>query len=174
MDNALRQLMTLLILSVILGLGVNLVSPNRIDFIGNWRDVSTGNKPIVPPEHESGDPPFISLNVAQMLHSQKGTLFIDARDVEEFECGTIPGSISVPFDYLPEEDLAGYFDSVLSTGPPFHEIVTFCSGEECDLSLHLARNLDAFGHSNLSIFFGGSREWEKAGLSIERRMECAE
>ena len=134
MDNMFRQTIKLLILAAILGLAVNVVSPNRIDFIGTWRDVATGNEPIVPPESEPGDPPFISLNVAQMLHSQKGTLFIDAREIEEFQCGTIPGSICVPFDYLPEEDLQGYFDSVFASAPPFKEIVTFCSGEECDLS----------------------------------------
>jgi len=174
MGTVLRQSIILLILAAVLGLGVNLVSPNRISYVGKWHDLTFGNEPIVPPESEPGDPPFISLNVAQMLHSQEGTLFVDTRDVEEFECGTIPGSISVPFDYLPEEDLEGYFDSVFAGPAALGDIVTFCSGEECDLSLHLARNLTAFGYGNVSIFFGGSREWEKAGLEVERRHECGE
>lgn len=174
MGTVLRQTIILLVLSVILGLGVNLVSPTRISYVGEWHDLAFGNEPVVPPENEPGDAPFISLNVAQMLHNQDGILFVDSREVEEFECGTIPGSINIPFDYLPDENLEEYFDSVFGGPTSSREMVTFCSGEECDLSLHLSRNMIALGYSNIFIFFGGSREWENAGLEVERRRECEE
>lgn len=140
--------------------------------IGHYRDLSNSDGPIIPPETQKGDPPFIDINVAQLEHSDGKTLFIDARDPEDFECGTIPRSINIPFDYLPDGDLAPYFDSTMGGVAKNHPMIVFCSGEECDLSLHLARNLQAIGYSNVAIFFGGSREWEKFGLDMERRRQC--
>lgn len=164
-------MLLLLLLSVVVSLGVNAVSSHRIDLIGEYRDLSNSDGPVVPPTAEPGDPPFIDVNVAQMEHAAGQALFIDARNLEEFECGTIPGSISIPFEALPEGDLAPYFDSVLAA-PQDRMLIVFCSGEECDLSLHLARNLRLLGYTNIAIFFGGAREWEKFGLEIERRKQC--
>jgi rhodanese-related sulfurtransferase len=165
------QLLLLLLLSVILSLGVNAISPNGIDLIGKYRDLTNSEGPIVPPTAEADDPPFIDINVAQMEHAAGQALFVDARNPEEFECGTIPGSINVPFEALPEGDLAPYFDSVLAVSKD-RMLIVFCSGAECDLSLHLARNLQLKNYTNIAIFFGGAMEWEKFGLDVERRKQC--
>jgi 3-mercaptopyruvate sulfurtransferase SseA len=170
-----KQASFILIASAVIGLGLNLVRADRIPYVGQWRDVQTGEGPITPPASEPGDPPFVTIDGVQVDFNSGSALFIDAREPEEFECGTIPGSVSIPFEYLPEtEDLTLYFDSTL--GSPSHDqrIVVFCSGDECDLSVHLARNMQAVGYSNLAIFFGGSREWERFGLPMERRQECGE
>jgi rhodanese-related sulfurtransferase len=166
------QAVRILIISAILGLGVNAFSPNKIPYVGEYRDISTGDEPIIPPSAGEGDPPFIAIDVAQMEFSLKQALFVDARLPEEFNCGTIPGSVNVPFEQLPEGDLAAHLDSLLGHVPKDRHLVVFCSGEECDLSLHLARNFQQFGYTNLSIFFGGAREWEKAGMELERREKC--
>ena len=167
-----RQTIILLLISTVAGLGFNLVSPNKVDFIGAYRDLSGDDKPVVPPSAQPGDPAFISINEAQIAHETSKTLFVDARTVEEFDCGTIPRAINLPFESLPEGDLKPYFDSALAVAKDF-PIITFCSGEECDLSLHLARNLKVTGYTNVSIFFGGAREWEKQGFDMERRKQCA-
>jgi rhodanese-related sulfurtransferase len=99
-------------------------------------------------------------------------MFIDAREPEEFECGTIPGSVNIPFEYLPEHDVEAYIDSALGGILKDHPVIIFCSGEECDVSLHLGRNMQQMGYENISIFFGGAREWQKFGLEIERRIPC--
>ena len=168
-----KQTIILLVLAAVIGLGANLVSPNNIDYIGAYRNLSGSEGPVIPPEAEENDPPFIDINVAHLEHSTHRTIFIDARDEEEFDCGTIPGSINIPFDYLPDGDLKLYFDSCLGHVAYDQPIVVFCSGEECDLSLHLARNLADYGYSNVAIFFGGSREWERFGLEMERRKDCS-
>ena len=168
----LKQVVTILVLAAILSLGVNLFSPSKIAYVGQYRSISTGNDPIVPPAVAPGDPPFIAIDVAHLEFNTQSALFVDAREPEEFACSTIPGSINIPFDYLPEDNLGQYFDSALGGISKDHPIITFCSGEECDVSLHLARNLQAFGYTNVSIFFGGSREWEKSGLAMERRADC--
>jgi 3-mercaptopyruvate sulfurtransferase SseA len=169
----LKQFLALLLLAVIIGMTINAVSPNGIPLIGKYRTMSSGDGPIVPPSAQPGDPPFINISQAQMEFEVGGSVFIDARNPEEYVCGTIPGSINIPFESLPDGDLGKYFDSVLSGSAHDKTLVVFCSGEECDLSLHLGRNLYAYGYRNVFIFFGGSREWEKFGLEIERRAECA-
>jgi rhodanese-related sulfurtransferase len=169
-----RQLVYLAALSVVLGLVANTVSPNKIPIVGNYRELSGSDSIVVPPSAQPGDPPYISLEVALLDFGGGKAIFVDAREVEEWKCGTIPGAVSVPFEYLPEGDLSLYFDSVLSSAAKDTPIITFCSGEECDLSLHLARNLQAVGYTGVKIFFGGSREWEKQGLEVERRAKCDE
>ncbi|HWR83467.1 MAG TPA: rhodanese-like domain-containing protein [Candidatus Deferrimicrobium sp.] len=167
-----KQAAILVLLAAILGLGVNLVSPNKIAYVGSYRTLSGGNDPIVPPAAAPGDPPFIGLDVAQLEFNAGGAVFIDARETEEFDCGTIPGAVNIPFEHLPDLPLAPYFDSALSGAGKDQHLITFCSGDECDLSLHLSRNLQACGYNRLSIFFGGAREWENAGLPVERRRHC--
>lgn len=169
-----RQMVSLLVMATLLGLGVNLFSPNRIDYIGKYRSLSSGGGPITPPSAAPGDPPFIGVDVAELEYSHDNAIFVDSREPEEFRCGTIPGSINIPFEHLPEENLGTYFDSCFSGADKNHLIIVFCSGEECDLSLHLGRNLNSFGYRNVFVFFGGSREWEKFDLEIERRVDCGE
>lgn len=169
---AFKQAVILLILAAVIGLGSNQFHPNSISYIGDYRDLSSGDGPVVPPTAEAGDPPFIAIDVAQMEFVGGQTTFIDARDPEEFYCGTIPGSVNIPFEYMPDENLAAYIDSALSGAPKDQALITFCSGEECDLSLHLARNLKDLGYTNIAIFFGGSREWENNDLEMQRSPEC--
>lgn len=169
-----KQVVILLFLSIALGVVVNFISPNKIPFIGEYRELSSGDGPIIPPTASEGDPPFIAVDVAELEFSLKSAIFVDARDFEEFVCGTIPGSFNMPFEYLPEENVESYVDSVLQQAPKDASIIIFCSGEECDLSLHLARNLQDFGYTNLSIFFGGAREWENFDLVLERGEQCGE
>ncbi len=169
-----KQAVILLLLAVILGLGVNVVSPTRIAYVGEYRSITKGGEPVIPPDADPGDPEFIALDMAIMDHQAGDVIFIDARDPEEFACGTIPGAINIPFDYLPDGDLRPYLDSAMSYPEEGQRIITFCSGEECDLSLHMGRNLQAEGYTNIAIFFGGAREWELAGLEMERREKCDE
>ncbi len=171
---AFKEALIIILIAAVLALLVNAVSPSRIPYLGQYRDLHSDDGPVVPPTSEPGDPPFIAIDVAELDFSMKAAVFIDAREIDEFECGTIPGALNIPFDCLPEGDLGPYFDSCLAGLGRGTRLVTFCSGEECDLSLHLARNMQAVGYSNLAIFFGGAREWERFGLDMERRRQCAD
>ncbi len=171
---AIKQAFYILVISAVIGFGLNLVRADRIPWVGQWRTLHTGEGPVKPPDPEPGDPPFVTIDQAQLEFNSGGTIFVDARDPEEFDCGTIPGSVSIPFDYLPEGALAPFFDSCFGGIPYDSRIIVFCSGDECDLSIHLARNLQAEGYTDLAIFFGGAREWERFGLPMERRVECGE
>lgn len=167
-----RQLIVILILSTVLGLGLNAISPNSIAYFGKYRSISSGNHIIVPPNADVGDPPFIALDLAELEFNTGKALFIDCGKTSDFECGTIPGSINIPFESLPAENLGNYLDSALGGCPKDKLLIPFCSGEECDLSLQMARNLQALGYTNLAVFFGGSREWDKFGLGLKRSTDC--
>jgi rhodanese-related sulfurtransferase len=46
------------------------------------------------------------------------------------------------------------------------EIVAYCHGTSCDLSIHLAQKLAEQGYTDVKVFFGGWPEWKKAGYPI--------
>jgi rhodanese-related sulfurtransferase len=167
-----KQLVYIFLLTLIIAFGVNQIRSDSIPLIGEWRDLQTGEGPIVPPSAQEGDPKFISIDDAVGEFGRGRAHFVDARNPDEFECGTIPHSINVPFDSLPVSGVDKFIDSCLGGMAKDAYIVVFCSGEECDLSLHLARNMQQYGYKNLQIFFGGAREWEKFEMPIEKRREC--
>lgn len=171
-----RQIAFVLVGATFIALAVNSISPNGIAVIGDYPEIDTSRtKPVVPPEADEGDPPYISYAVAKLDHNDGRAIFVDSRDSAEYTCGTIPGAINIPFEYMPEDDdLGPYFDSALAGAARDNRIVVFCSGEECDLSVHLARNLIIYEYSDLVIFFGGSREWKRFSGDLERRPECGE
>jgi rhodanese-related sulfurtransferase len=167
-----RQAILILVISAVFGAAVNVVSPNKIPLVGKYRQLANGEGVVRPPDSQAGDPPFIDLTIAQLEFGAHSSIFVDARLRDEFDCGTIPGATNIPFEDLPEEHIDTYLDSALNHAGKDTPLIAFCSGEECDASLYLGRNLALNGYTRISIFFGGAREWEKAGLEMERRKQC--
>lgn len=159
-----KQIIILLAISTILGIASNLFSGNGIAFVGDWPSlISESDSIIKPPSAEEGDPPFISLDEAAGKYQDKNVLFIDARDPEDFELAHIKGAVSIPYEYL-EDD----WDAMSSGIPEDRPLVIYCSGSECELSLLLGREMAYQGYKSIFIFYGGWREWEHAGLPVER------
>lgn len=75
----------------------------------------------------------ITLPVAHTYYQEESHLFVDARSVEEFEGGHIPGALSLPFEEL-EEHFDALEQVLLSEKP----VVVYCSNRECDDALYLA------------------------------------
>ncbi len=162
MKTRLKQASLLIIISLVIGLVVNNISGWGIPIIGSWPSLSGSATVVVPPSAEEGDPPFISLDEAAAKYQTPGVIFIDAREPEDYEHGHITGALSLPYDYL--ED---YWDNVLTDKAIQQEFVIYCSGSECESSLFLGREMAFKGFKRISIFYGGWREWEKAGLPVE-------
>lgn len=157
-----KQALIITILAIIIALGVNTVSNNRIPFFGSWPSITGSDSVVVPPSAEEGDPLFISLDEAASKFQLKRVLFIDAREPEDYNLGRIRGSINLPYDYL--ED---YWDDVAPSLSKEKGFVIYCSGSECESSLFLGRDMAYEGFKNIYIFYGGWREWKRAGLPIE-------
>ena len=162
MINRIKQAVIIVLFGAILAFIVNLASGQRIPFIGDWPSISGSDSVAVPPSASEGDPPFISLDEAAARYQMPGTLFIDAREPEDYDLDHIRNAINIPYDYI--ED---YRDQLMGI-PIKQEVVIYCSGTECELSLLLGREMQAMGYQKLYIFYGGWREWEKAGLPMSK------
>jgi len=162
MKDGIKQAVVIILISVIAAFGVNYFSSNGIAYVGNWPSVSGSDSIAVPPSADEGDPPFISLDEAAAKYQSSDIVFIDARDPEDFDYAHIKGAISIPYDYL--ED---YWKAESTGIPKNNEIVIYCSGAECESSLFLGREMVYQGYTNIMVFYGGWREWERAGLPIE-------
>lgn len=164
MRRLLAQVTFLVAASLVLGLGRNVVVPGRIPWVGDWavKDsiaAAIGANPLAkPPSAQEGDPPFLSLSEALAKHYDPNVIFVDAREPEEYEQGHISGAVLLPFDWFDD-----YWPLVKDKLPRDREIVTYCSGAECESSLFLARYMRELGYEKISIFYGGWLQWQQYG-----------
>lgn len=108
------------------------------------------------PEEGFKEPKAIKIDFAYKLYKQ-GFKFIDARPVEEFAEGHIKGAVNIPF-YGSEN-----YESVLNKIPKDQIVVTYCNGDDCDLSILLGDELFKKGYKKVYVFFGGWNDWLEKG-----------
>jgi 3-mercaptopyruvate sulfurtransferase SseA len=168
------QIVILLLIGILLGVANNLVSPNRIPWIQEYRDASTITQSDTvwhPFSWEpSTDTAFKLLNteMAYRKFVNERVVFIDARSAEEYAEGHIQGAHNIDFEYADDQTFNMQIDSLKKLAGPSDPIITYCSGTECDASLQLARYLsDTEGFDNIHIFFGGWTFWTENDLPIE-------
>ena len=97
----------------------------------------------------------IKLDFAKALFD-KNYQFIDARDVSDYQAGTIKGAINISYHHLDENQ--GKINSLKKDAV----YVVFCSAS-CDVSIDLSYAMAKQGFTKLYIFHGGWDEWQKAG-----------
>ena len=159
MNGRLTQALVLVVIAVAVAFITNSARDENLALVGNWPSISGSDSIIVPPSAEEGDPPFISLDEAAAKFQTPEVIFIDARYPEDYAEGHIRGAINLPY-----EELDQYWDKVAPTIPKDRPVVVYCSGEECELSLMLAREMVVKGWKDIYVFFGGWREWQKSKL----------
>lgn len=191
-----KNIITVIVVSIILGFTYNFLNPNGIPFIKEERilqfeddlnnDLNSGSIEILEKtideekqvqnytggesteekikneiEPAFAEPIAIKLARAYELYNQNVT-FIDARTKEEFAEGHIKNSINIPF-YDSEK-----YETLLKSLDKNKTIVTYCSGEDCDLSIMLGDELFGKGFKRVYIFYGGWNDWLEAGYPIEK------
>ena len=114
-----------------------------------------------PLSYEEGDS-LLTLEDAYNLYLDGEAIFLDARDPFEYEEGHIKGAVNLPFDWMEE-----YWEDVRPLLNPDKEIIAYCGGIDCELSLFLARDLKYQGFEKSYIFFRGWQIWNEAGLPVE-------
>jgi 3-mercaptopyruvate sulfurtransferase SseA len=110
----------------------------------------------------------ISVEEAAELFDVGMAQFVDARLEVDFREGHIPHSLNLPFSAfasgMPEE-----LDRRLAEQEWLTELTTvvYCEGGDCDSSKLVARQLVAFGFSDVRIIGAGFPEWRNQGLPVE-------
>ena len=106
------------------------------------------------------EPLSINLKQAYSLY-KKNTLFIDAREPEDYRLAHIKNAINLPMDHFDD------YKYMLEKIGKDQSIVTYCAGTDCDLSIVLSNVLYDMGYKKLYIFFGGWNEWFNAKYPTE-------
>ena len=114
--------------------------------------------------YQAGEPEWsaknyleIGLPVVQGIFKNNSAVLMDARPYAKYMAGTIPGALFMSDDEV--EKLQGRLPSDKAT-----PIVTFCEGYACVKSHNLAKKLQDFGYTKISVYAGGYPEWKEAGM----------
>jgi rhodanese-related sulfurtransferase len=144
---ALRDAAIVVALSAALSLGLNSVrSSGRIPLVAKQPyDV------IVPcPEHQGS---AAAITAAQLATGEKGLVLVDGRDRAAYAAWHLPGSLSLPYDYL-EPPTVESVKQLLRTRA--RRVVIYGDGENPDSGEQLARELNRKGVKNVSFVAGGA------------------
>jgi len=110
------------------------------------------------------------LEVLEFLQTGTG-LLVDGRVRTEYEEGTIPGAISVPYteaaDRLGEFGCEVDFDGWICEGD-VPNVILFCNGPWCGQSPTAARRMIEAGYPAEHIYYyrGGMQNWNMLGLTV--------
>ncbi len=110
------------------------------------------------------------LEVLEFLKSGEA-LLVDGRIRPQFEEGTIPGAISIPYneaaDRLGELGCEVDFDGWICEGE-IASVVLFCNGPWCGQSPTAARRMieAGFPAENIYYYRGGMQNWNGLGLTV--------
>lgn len=90
-------------------------------------------------------------------------LLIDARNVDLYLQGRLPGARSLPWG-----EINARLEAFLGEQPFDRPLVAYCSGYSCEDSFLLAQRLMAAGYRDVRVYEGGLPEWQDAGLPVEK------
>lgn len=182
---SLIRIFWIILVSILISFVYNHFNPNGLNLIRDervliWEDSSaldnsekdsllieknfssnTGELTLNEMNQSFDQPKAIKIDFAYKLFKQN-VKFIDARSVEEFAEGHIKGAVSIPF-YGSEE-----YQSVLNQISKDEYLVTYCDGDDCDLSILLGDELFQKGYKRVYVFYGGWQDWLKNNYPVEK------
>jgi rhodanese-related sulfurtransferase len=150
---AMWQSIAILIISVIIGLGVNSLRHEGLPLVADGlsrvqRNSASGEDDLV-----------ISLEDAEVLYFDRRAVFLDARSKEQYRKGHIEGAINLPW-----EDFDRNVARVTAGIPQDAIIIVYCDGEGCSLSRELAMALLAKGYDRVHVLVDGWKLWQQYNL----------
>ncbi len=167
MNTTIKDMISLLVVSALLGISAQIVLPNgiglktEITLLGGDSTGVAVPSVSINPSGAGESATNISLHEAYSAYELESALFFDARSPEEFNSGHIKYAINLPvYAFL---DSLAYLENL-----DFNKsIITYCDGEDCNASIDLAADLKMMGFSQVNFFFGGWQEWRDAGYPVE-------
>ncbi len=97
------------------------------------------------------------------LHQEGKTLFIDAREPDEFRELHIERAVNLPATQLTKALVAAKLQQL----PMDHPIVVYCGSADCHASLRVAEFLQKQGYTRVAVYVGGFRAWDEAGYPVD-------
>lgn len=150
------RILILSVLSFVIGVGVNFLSPTPLPLIANAEQFVI--------QHEEG----VDANVAEIveLYNAATAIFIDSRSEDAFKEGHIPGAISIPYKAIEEGEHPEAIDQL----PNDQLLVIYCDGADCHASQVVFDKLEELGFAkeNMKVFSGGWVDWVKNKGEIEK------
>ena len=153
-----KQIVSILVLSFLLGLvrfifindsNFTLIKKERI-----IKEITSFNIPEV-----MNQPMAITLEFSKHLFDNKSAIFIDARDVEDYDSGHIKNAVNIPYDSYEE------YSEIIDKLNIESIYVIYCNGEECSLSMDLGEYLfNELLFEKILIFEGGWPMWRDANF----------
>lgn len=151
----LREAIFILILSLCAGLGFNLVRSERLPLVADW--TIEGRL-----KARFGEKAVISLEEAKEAFFSKRALFLDARPQGEYAAGRIQGARNLPAQAFDQHFAPATEDRNLDA-----LLITYCDGEECTLSINVAKKLREIGFENVRILVNGWSLWKQHNLPLD-------
>ncbi len=127
---------------------------------------SSAVKPAASTHAGSSSILHLSLSGVKKRFDQKTAVFLDARNPDLYAQGHIPGSLN-----FPANDADKYAPQVMPQLPDkTREIIVYCSGGDCTLSMEIAQLLVDQGYKRVEVFEDGWPGWNKAGYAAATGM----
>jgi rhodanese-related sulfurtransferase len=104
--------------------------------------------------------PILDFKAVRAIFLDNSKVFVDARNIEEFEKGHIKDAVS-----LPEKLLSKYLPEFLDKFNTETPLLIYCGGLDCSASVDLANVLFEKGYKNIEVYAGGWLEWQKLSPS---------
>ena len=160
-QNSLFQVLFFLIISIVIGLGNNWLRDDSILLLAKTKKLTIATTDDLLSDI-AGESVLKAIDLAQARKFYfEDVVFVDARDLEYYEEGHIPGAWNSN-DFM---ELIFRLDSLQGKD---RSIVTYCDGDDCGSSEDLAYDLKNEGFTRIFIFVGGWSEWQQADYSIEK------
>ena len=155
----------LAILSGGLGIAVNAIRPNPVDW--HFRSANSETR-----DHGKATIKPITLEEVRKHVGKAGGFIIDARPIGFYAMGHIPGALSLPRNEM-DSDPANWQTRADHFLQMQHDerVVVYCSGVECTDSDAVALRLIANGWKNVLVFKGGWAAWKDNQLPMEKSDE---
>jgi rhodanese-related sulfurtransferase len=159
---SLLQALGIILISGALGLGANAFRADGIPLVERWTDT------LAQKEQAAG---FPAVSLAEAIDASSGNdaLFLDARDVDFYAFGHIPGAVN-----LPVHDFDRMFPGLRGRIEAAPRVIVYCDGGGCEASVELTEKLFLAGISRVSVFYGGFQQWTESGQRVEKTASRAQ
>ncbi len=157
----LKGSLAIVIIGIILGVSFN---PGLIKASVNGKLLmEIKEKQMAALKNKANQIPFVELEEAKRLFDEKAALFLDSRSKDDYRDSHIKEAIALPLISLVRDKTLA--DRIIPDKNRLY--IVYCSGEGCDLSVELAKELIAFGYSNVKVLGEGYPGWAEADYPVE-------